>query len=49
MRAITAQGGDRGDDIRVGVVRRTMTDPTIATPDNVASRQKNKQDLLTLW
>ena len=38
MRAITAQGGDRGDDIRVGVTRRPMNDtPTSASVD-VASR-----------
>ena len=34
MRAITVQGGDRGDDIRVGVVRRTMNDaPTDVSGD----------------
>ena len=42
MRAITAQGGDRGDDIRVGVTRRTMNDtPTSASVDVAYKYNKN--------
>ena len=47
MRAITAQGGDRGDDIRVGVTRRTMNDtPTSASVD-VAYKYNKNSTLIT--
>ena len=38
MRAITVQGGGRGEDIRVGVVRRTMNDTLTSASVDVASR-----------
>lgn len=36
MKAITAQGGDWGDDIRVGAARRTMNDTPTAVGGAVA-------------
>ena len=47
MKAITAHGGHRGDDIRVGVVRRTMNDtPTSASVD-VAYKYNKNSTLIT--
>ena len=47
IRAITAQGGDWGDDIRVGVVRRTMNDaPTRVSGDVALKYNKNSTPVM---
>ena len=47
MRAITAQGGDWGDDIRVGVVRRTMNDAPTRVSGDVAYKYNKNSTLIT--
>ena len=47
MRAITVQGGDRGDDIRVGVTRRTMNDAPTDVSGDVAYKYNKNSTLIT--
>ena len=47
MKAITAHGGHRGDDIRVGVVRRTMNDAPTDVSGDVAYKYNKNSTLIT--
>lgn len=47
MKAITAHGGHRGDDIRVGVVRRTMNDAPTRVSGDVAYKYNKNSTLIT--
>lgn len=46
LKTITAHGGDRSDDIRVGAARRTMNDTPTSASVNVAYKYNNKNSTL---